>query len=47
MTKIFHAKYEAVFFCKILMYVREHMTRDEISAMLDQIEAERKKRGEW
>ena len=47
MTKIFHAKYEAVFFCKILMYVRERMSRDEISAMLDQIDAEKKKRGEW
>ena len=47
MTKIFHAKYEAVFFCKMLQYVREHMSMDEILAMLNQIERDRKKRGEW
>ncbi len=47
MTKIFHARYEANFFCKILMYVREHMSRDELLAMLDQIERYRKERGEW
>ena len=47
MTKIFHAKYEAVFFCKMLQYVRVHMSMDEILAMLNQIERDRKERGEW
>lgn len=47
MTKTFHAKYEAVFYCKMLEYVREHMSMGEILAMLNQIEADRKERGEW
>ena len=47
MIKIFHSKYEAVFFVKMLKYVREHMTLDEIMVYLNQIEKERKEQGLW
>ena len=45
--KFFCAHYEAVFYVKMLEYVREHMCLDEILAYLNQIERDRKARGEW
>ena len=45
--KFFFARYEAVFYVKMLAYVREHMSRDEILAYLNQIEKDRKNRGLW